>query len=247
MKRRIKSNLGITLISLIITIIIMLILAGVVLSLTIGNDGLIENTKQAKEETNRQTAIEKISLKLTNSQMQSYAKEQRMPTLQEIANDFCEDEEIEYVELTSKKIASLEKIQVDEKGSFFTKLKKYPYEFEINSSLQLASIDGIDITNNTQKMDETTGYNDETGFYYHISGKFCMLWRNYVAVDNTCPNFTFPFEFEVAPSCQVTKTTNSTDSNNMVVTISTKEVYVDTNYGWSNKCSFSMMICGIIK
>lgn len=45
----------------------------------------------------------------------------------------------------SKKIASLDKVDLSNKQSFFTKLKEYPYEFEINSSLQLASIDGIQI------------------------------------------------------------------------------------------------------
>lgn len=48
MKR--KSNNGITLIALIITIILMLILAGVVISLTIGKDGIIGIALRAREE-----------------------------------------------------------------------------------------------------------------------------------------------------------------------------------------------------
>lgn len=145
MKR--KSNKGITLLSLVITIIIMLILAGVVITLTLGNNGLIGKTKEAKEETDKQTAIEQINLKITNSITKKYAEEQRDPTLQELANDFCEDNEIEYVELTSKKLASLDKIEIGENKSFFTKLKKYPYEFEINSSLKIIKIDGKQETN----------------------------------------------------------------------------------------------------
>lgn len=137
-----KKQKGITLISLVITIILMLILAGVVITLALGNNGLIGKAKEAKEETNKQTAIEEINLKITNSIMKKYAEEQRDPTLQELANDFCEDNEIEYVELTSKKIASLDKIEIGENKSFFTKLKKYPYEFEINGQLQLANING---------------------------------------------------------------------------------------------------------
>ena len=70
-----------------------------------------------------------------------------MPTLQELANNFCEDNEIQYVELVSQRISSLEKINIGTNKSFFTKLKEYPYEFEINSSLQLASIDGVKISN----------------------------------------------------------------------------------------------------
>ena len=142
MKR--KNNKGITLISLVITIIVILILASVSITLIFGeNNELIGKAKEGANKTNEQIATEKINLKITNSQMHAYAGSQRMPTLQELADDFCEDNEIQYVTLESKKIASLEKIDVGEATSIFTKLKEYPYEFEINSSLQLASIDGV--------------------------------------------------------------------------------------------------------
>lgn len=135
-------NKGITLIILVITIIIMLILAGVVITLAIGNNGLIGKAKEAKEKTNKQTAIEQINLKITNSIIKKYEVEQREPNLQELADDFCEDEEIEYVELSSRKLASIDKIEIGEDKSFFTKLKKYSYEFEIGNSLKIVSIDG---------------------------------------------------------------------------------------------------------
>ena len=153
------SNKAITLISLVITIIIIIVLAGVVITLSLKQNGLLNKAKYANEETMKQVATEKINLKITNSQVNTYSEEQRMPTLQELADVFCEDNEIEYVELKSKLIASLEKIQVKEDGSFFTKLKQYPYEFEINSSLQLASINGIKIANNTtqQQLEDKIG------------------------------------------------------------------------------------------
>lgn len=136
---------GITIIALIITIIVLLILAGVTINAVIGENGIIEQTKQAKEENQKQTAKEKINFKITEIQMKTYAKNQKMPTLQEVADGFCSDDEIEYVELETKKIASLNKINVGNNKSIFTKLKQYPYEFEINSSLQLASINGVKI------------------------------------------------------------------------------------------------------
>lgn len=139
---KITNKKGITLISLVITIIIMLILAGVVITLAIGNNGLIGKAKEAKEKTNKQTAIEQINLKITNSIIKKYEVEQREPNLQELADDFCEDEEIEYVELSSRKLASIDKIEIGEDKSFFTKLKKYSYEFEIGNSLKIVSIDG---------------------------------------------------------------------------------------------------------
>ena len=49
-KIRISSKLGVTMISLIVTIIVLLLLAGVTLSVLFGEDGLISRTKQAKSE-----------------------------------------------------------------------------------------------------------------------------------------------------------------------------------------------------
>ena len=143
-----KDKKGITLMTLTITIIILLILAGVVLNIALGGKGIFKHAKRGVEEYNEKTATEKINLKITNVQIDTYSEQQRMPTLQELADNFCEDEEIQYVELESKKIGNINKIEIGQNTSFFTKLKQYPYEFEINSSLQLASIDGIKIANN---------------------------------------------------------------------------------------------------
>ena len=143
-----KNAGGITLIALVITIVVLIILASVGIFLSIGNNGILSKAQQAKNETTKQTATEKMNLKITNMQIEKYAKEQRMPTLQEFADGLCEDNEIQYVELQSKKVGSLSKIDVGDASSVFTKLKEYPYEFEINSSLQLASIDGVKVATN---------------------------------------------------------------------------------------------------
>lgn len=142
---KIKNSSGITLLVLVITIIILLILAGVVIA-QLTNGGLLKNSKKATNEYNKQIASEKINLKILDLQMTSYAENKEMPTLQKLADGFCEDNEIEYVLLNSK-TASLNKIEVGSAKSIFTKLKDYPYEFEINSSLQLASIDGVKVDN----------------------------------------------------------------------------------------------------
>lgn len=86
-----------------------------------------------------------MNLKITNIQIATYSQKQQLPNLQDLANGLCQDEadEIEYVFTESQhKQANLEKIEVGEAKSIFTKLREYPYEFEINSSLQLASING---------------------------------------------------------------------------------------------------------
>ncbi len=121
-------------------------MAGVAFSFIIGEHGIFKYANLAKEQTNKETATEKMNLKIVDIQMEKYSKEQRMPTLQEFSDALCEDSEIEYVELQSKKLGSLSKINVGDASSIFTKLKEYSYEFEINTSLQIVSINPIKTT-----------------------------------------------------------------------------------------------------
>lgn len=145
---------GITLVALVITIIVLLILATISISLVLGKNGLINKTKYAKEETNKQTATEKINLKITTAQVDKYTEEQRMPALKELSLVLSSDNEIEYVTQISQ-IASKKYEVGDNPTSIFTKLNEYPYEFEINAQLQLASINGIKIaTAETKKIEE---------------------------------------------------------------------------------------------
>lgn len=112
MKEQIKFNeRGITLIALIITIIILIILAGISIS-ALTQTGLFGKTKQAEEETNKSNATEAMNLKITNIQISSYIDGQKLPTLQYVADKLCEDNDVEYVLLESKKKKCLE-IQID--------------------------------------------------------------------------------------------------------------------------------------
>ena len=64
-----KQEKGITLIALVVTIIIMLILAGVSIKLAIDNNGVIENAKEAKDQyeqaqANDESGLEDLASKL---------------------------------------------------------------------------------------------------------------------------------------------------------------------------------------
>ena len=148
LKMNLKSIEGITLISLVVTIIILIILASISIAMILGNNGLLNKAQTASDETKKSQATETINLKITNIQISSYAETQELPNLQYLADKLCEDNDMEYVLTASKEHASLDKIDVTNFSSIFTKLKEYPYEFEINSSLQLASIDGVKIADN---------------------------------------------------------------------------------------------------
>ena len=61
-----SKNNGITLIALVITIIVLIILAGVAISLTIGENGLLNRTKYAKEESTIKRKVRIRNIKYTN-------------------------------------------------------------------------------------------------------------------------------------------------------------------------------------
>ena len=79
-----KNDKGITLIALIITIIVMLILVGVTVNIAIGDGGLIQTTREAKEEYQIETEKEK-AIGLVVDYYKAYGKELSEETLEEFA------------------------------------------------------------------------------------------------------------------------------------------------------------------
>ena len=65
-----KSSKGITLIALVITIIVLLILAGISISTIVGDDGIIAKAKTAKEKTDAATSEEKENLENWDAHIQ---------------------------------------------------------------------------------------------------------------------------------------------------------------------------------
>mgnify|MGYP004566666735 CR=1 FL=1 len=150
---KLKSTKAITLIALVITIVVLLILAGITIGALTGN-GLFDKAKTAREKSEKSQATETMNLKITNIQISSYSEKQELPDLQYLADKLCEDNDIEYVLSKSKNQASLDKIDVTNVASIFTKLKEYPYEFEIDNELKLASINGVKVSKSDTSMDE---------------------------------------------------------------------------------------------
>ena len=165
-----KGNKGITLIALVITIIILLILAGVTIASLSSENGILGKAEGATEENRKQTATEIINLKITNTQLQSYKEEEKMPDLQYLADWLYEDNEIQYIYNESQKNANIGKEKITVTGkTIFTKLNDYPYEFEIDSFLRLASINGVkvaetdedSVTISKTEYEELKGYEEE--------------------------------------------------------------------------------------
>lgn len=134
----------------------------------------------ALEANDQATATEKIELKITYLNMISYGENTRKANLQEIADGLRVDKEMEYVKLKNQEIASLEPIDVTGESSIFVKLKEYPYEFEINEDLYLASVDGVkiaDSSNNSISEEKINRIVEEK-----VNEKMQELEKNYVKV-----------------------------------------------------------------
>ena len=70
-----KKESAISLISLVVTIIVLLILAGISLNLIIGNKGIIEKSETAVKETEKQIATEKMDFKINSKIIDSLRKD----------------------------------------------------------------------------------------------------------------------------------------------------------------------------
>ena len=63
-----KSNKGITLVALVVTIVVLLILAGVSINLVLGENGLITKATRAREEYKKAAYFEELNLDILDEQ-----------------------------------------------------------------------------------------------------------------------------------------------------------------------------------
>ena len=114
--RNINRQNAITLVALVITVIILLILAGVAIGVLGGENGLIMRAGQAKKETRYKEAKEKINIELM--EIQAECTEQRKEyNIKEIALKMKESKEITINKTYNKEVASIsEGIQIDEEN-----------------------------------------------------------------------------------------------------------------------------------
>lgn len=94
MNKGIKCEKGVTLTTLVITIIILLILAGVSIAVLSGPNGLIEKAKLAAKNTEIAEVKEKVELKLTNLNMETLEQTKEMATLTDVMKLKDKDAEI---------------------------------------------------------------------------------------------------------------------------------------------------------
>lgn len=97
----IKNQKGITLIALVITIIVLLILAGVSIAMLTGPNGLLNNANTAKTETSEKGDAEKINIALQAIQTEIFSKEATTPSY-DAKTDFAHLESAEVTGLKAE-------------------------------------------------------------------------------------------------------------------------------------------------
>lgn len=88
---------GITLIALVVTIIVLIILAGISINLLMGDNGIIGKAQKASTEQEKSSLIEKIQLEITDKQIENngkISKEQIKDILDEYGTTIIENDEI---------------------------------------------------------------------------------------------------------------------------------------------------------
>ena len=141
-----KKTNGITLIALVITIIILLILAGVSIA-SLGENGLFNKTKQARTFSRKASAEEVINLKLTEIQLKYSGKVTLETILEELKKD--EEKEIDVIEVRTEEVATISceipAGTVQEIDVIVNKYDEFTFTIgKIENKIQISKICGID-------------------------------------------------------------------------------------------------------
>ena len=164
--RKQKKEYGITLVALVITIIVLIILAGISIGMIAKNGGLLLNTETAKDETIKSQALEELRLLVTNVEIEKKGN----ATLTDIVDALDKDSENEYtisLEQTSSINGKIPDLSNTEK--IYVTYKKL--EFEIDKNLNVYFVSNVDRTNESiQEIGEKTEF-DYAGNYQEYEVK----------------------------------------------------------------------------
>ena len=140
------NNKGITLIALVITIIVLLILAGVSIAMLTGNNGILTQATNAKDETERAEIAEKVNMAIQAAYAAAVEENTVSPnlTVQAIADVYEEDNNI--AEVTATEPVTSEP-PADAKLTYTDGGKNYSITLEKRNNSYVTSESRVTITN----------------------------------------------------------------------------------------------------
>lgn len=172
--KRIKENRAITLVALVVTIVILLILAGVSVNMALGNNGIAKKAQDAKKNTEMAATDESQTLDSIEQSINQFtgAREKIAVTnyydsLEDAINDANNDVTTNGKEYFAEAKA---KIEIDEQNNVFV----LPLDdVSINTEVQVGSAKGytLDLNNKTITL-------SENGYFSQQSGKKLVLDDN---------------------------------------------------------------------
>ena len=171
-KDKFKRFKGITLISLVITIILLLILAGVTINGIFNNNGLFSKVINSKEETLKSQSLEELKLKVNEIQLEKKGQ----VSLKDIAISLKNDTENKYiVSVDSNSNENSEDEQFENVNKIYVIYKNY--KFIIDNNFEISSIKKIDNeTGEIPKYGEKIEF-DYTGNYQEYKIKESGYYR----------------------------------------------------------------------
>ena len=141
MKKIEKNTKGITLIALVITIIVLIILAGVAINLTLGKNGLLNRAKEAREKYEIAAAQEYIEMKIDECILEK-GKE---VTLQEIVDYLAEDSNVTYYVALDEVGLIAGEVEIGTPKEIYVIYNRYQFKVDESQKTEFISIVDVDL------------------------------------------------------------------------------------------------------
>ena len=154
MQEKLKNKKGITLVALIITVIILLILAGVTISLLIGDNGMVTKTKQGVEKSEMASIKEKAEL---------VRNEQGIRNFEENPQELTKSSYINALNVSFED-------SIVEGSRVIVKDKKYAIFVKSNLEIEVMKNDGKTLAEGEMKLDYTVSEDGLIEIYPRIGG-----------------------------------------------------------------------------
>lgn len=197
LKKNLRQKNGITLIALVITIIVLLILAGVTIAMLTGNNGILSQAQNAQEQTEVSELIERVQVDIFGEQanMNGYISKEKM-------KDVLEEYFINVPGELPDSIADLELISKEEYGGYSIKGSKIfngilSEKTEPGSTLaeKITSSNygdyinyNVDLSIDGNQNGDTTDIDDWRIFYKDEDGNVFIIASDYVPTTNELLN-----------------------------------------------------------
>ena len=139
--KNLKARSGITLIALVITIIVLIILAGVAINLTLGQNGLLNRTKEAREKYEIASAKEYIELKIDECIIEKGGD----ASLQDIIDYLAEDSSVTYYVALEEVGLVAGEVEIGSPKEIYVVYNSYQFKVNESKNVEFISIVDVDL------------------------------------------------------------------------------------------------------